>query len=107
MTIAVLKKKMCMVKNILLILKQKNMKKFVFLFFYFLMVLNIHSQTNWSSFVAYHARNINDVFINDYNNICLVGGNKLTILFVPFFCLRMQVKHGNTLWTIYHHGQNQ
>ena len=52
------------------------MKKFVFLFFYFLMVLNIHSQTNWSSFVAYHARNINDVFINDYNNICLVGGNK-------------------------------
>lgn len=76
MTIAVLKKKMCMVKNILLILKQKNMKKFVFLFFYFLMVLNIHSQTNWSSFVAYHARNINDVFINDYNNICLVGGNK-------------------------------
>lgn len=35
-----------------------------------------YTQTNWSSFFTYHSRILNDVFVNDFNHICLVGGNK-------------------------------
>jgi photosystem II stability/assembly factor-like uncharacterized protein len=56
----------------------KNNMLFWFMVFIFSLtgIVNVFSQTNWTSFYAYHARNINDVFVNDYNHICLVGGNK-------------------------------
>lgn len=35
----------------------------------------LFSQSNWTSFTAYHSRHMNDVYVNDFNHICLVGGN--------------------------------
>ena len=51
----------------------KNIFLFLMCFIFFNRFL--FSQSNWTSFTAYHSRHMNDVYVNDFNHICLVGGH--------------------------------
>ena len=70
------------------------MKK-IFLLILNLIVLNLSfSQNNWTSFIAYHARQLNDVYICDFNHIFLVGGNP----FNDSICSIYMTKNAGNSW---------
>ncbi len=49
---------------------------FFLLISYISFPFKVSGQGTWSLSYGFHFRQINSVFINDYNNLCLVGGNK-------------------------------
>lgn len=53
------------------------MMKTIYMFLTYFVFFNqfIFSQSSWISFTAYHSRHINDVYVNDFNHVCMVGGH--------------------------------